>query len=367
MDKILIIEDDELIRENMIELFSNEGYIVHTASDGKSGIQKARQVFPDLILSDIMMPELDGFQVYKNLRIDPQLSVIPFIFLSALSDKVNYRFGMGLGADDYITKPFVNSELLDVAKSRIEKSKFIKKSMEELKLNLIRSVPHEFFTPLNAVLGFSQLLIDGTKEIPGLTTEEILEYSEYINSAGKKLLRITRNYVLFNELSLISKGNSIDESIRSEFSDDIHLFLPQYIFEYAKAEKRENDLEVSFEIATLYISNKNLKKIIEELLDNAIKFSNLKSIIRIKGICEGNFYLITVEDQGKGMQKEDIQRIESFVHFERNSSDQSGLGLGLPLIIKLINVLQGKIRIESIKNKGTKIEVRIPIYTNSQK
>ncbi len=214
MEKILIIEDDELIRENMIELFTNEGYCVFSAENGKKGLEKAIQKIPDIIVSDIMMPEMDGFQVYKSIRSEPLLAVIPFIFLSALSDRLHIRSGMVLGADDYITKPFINTELLEAVKNRIAKSKVLKKTMEDLKLNLIRSVPHEFLTPLNAVLGFSRLLIDGCNDEEGLSKEDILDFGVFIHGAGRKLLRITQNYVLLTELMLNEQSSDLTHHLQ---------------------------------------------------------------------------------------------------------------------------------------------------------
>lgn len=358
MDKILIIEDDELIRENMRELFSNEGYDVYTAINGRIGLENAKLIFPEIIISDIMMPEMDGFQVYQEMRENPQLSVIPFIFLSALSDKVSHRHGMSMGADDYITKPFVNSELLEAVKNRIAKSKLAKKSMDDLKLNLVNTVPHEFFTPLNSVLGFSQLLIDAAKEEENLSKREVLEFSEYINIAGKRLLRLTRNYILFSELTLATDRSflQVDTLIKG------HLDLPDFIMEIAKSYNRENDLSIKLEEMNVKISSFHLKKIIEELIDNAIKFSKANSKISVNGFKEGIYYNLVVEDLGRGMNPGEIQKVASFVQFERNKMEQAGLGLGLSLVKKILSIFHGEFQMESEKGKGTKTIAKIQVY-----
>ncbi|MBP7283029.1 MAG: response regulator [Leptospiraceae bacterium] len=358
MEKILIIEDDELIRENMGELFSNEGYDVYSARNGRIGLERAKAIIPDMIISDIMMPEMDGFQVYKEMRENPQLSVIPFIFLSALSDKTNHRYGMSLGVDDYMTKPFVNSELLEVVKNRIKKSKLTKKSMEDLKLSLVNTVPHEFFTPLNAVLGFSQLLIDAAKE-DCLSALEVLEFSEYIHAAGMNLLRLTRNYVLFSELTLKYNENSF---VEMEVIYDAHLFLTDYIFEIAKSFGREKDLEIEFDVMNVKITNIYLKKILEELVDNAIKFSTANSKILINGYIGKDFYHVVVEDSGVGMTSSEIQQIESFTQFDRGKMEQAGMGLGLSIVRKILHISKGELVIKSEKGKGTKIIANIPLH-----
>ncbi len=367
METILIIEDDELIRENMIELFTNEGYSVLAAENGKIGLQIAMERIPDMIVSDIMMPEMDGFQVYKSIRTEPLLSIIPFIFLSALSDQLNIRFGMGLGADDYITKPFVNSELIEAVRNRIAKSRTARKSMEELKIHLVRSVPHEFLTPLNSVLGFSQLLIDACVENEDLPRKDILEFSGYIHSAGRKLLRITRNYVLFTELTLKMKNQSIESQSSDEATCNIDSFIPDFLFDLAKNENRDSNLEINFENVDLLISSKYLKKILEELLDNAMKFSLPHLKISINGFHENRFYRVIVEDSGKGMSLDEIQAIEAFVQFDRAMTEQSGLGLGLSIVRKLIDLHQGEFWMESERGIGTKVNVRLPLAEKRKK
>ena len=110
--RILFIEDDKIIRENTAEILELANYEVTTAENGKVGVEKAKDIHPDLIICDIMMPELDGYGVLYLLGKDPQTSSIPFIFLSAKADKSDVRKGMALGADDYLTKPFDEMDLL---------------------------------------------------------------------------------------------------------------------------------------------------------------------------------------------------------------------------------------------------------------
>ncbi|GLR17195.1 response regulator [Portibacter lacus] len=127
MKKILIIEDDQDIRENLSEILELASYETHQAKNGKVGVEIAKSIIPDLILCDVMMPELDGFGVLKIINKDPELFKIPFLFLTAKTEKESFRKGMGLGADDYITKPFDDVELLDSIEMRLKKSALFKK------------------------------------------------------------------------------------------------------------------------------------------------------------------------------------------------------------------------------------------------
>lgn len=130
MKKILVIEDTLEVRENLVEILELSNYEVVSAENGKIGVQLVTKENPDIILCDVMMPELDGFGVLKILDRNPNTSGIPFIFLTAKADKLDIRKGMNLGADDYITKPFDDVELLDAIEMRLKKSERLKKAFD---------------------------------------------------------------------------------------------------------------------------------------------------------------------------------------------------------------------------------------------
>ncbi|MEQ8910353.1 MAG: response regulator [Vicingaceae bacterium] len=126
--KILLIEDDEAIRENTEEILEMANYEMITAENGKIGVQKAKAEKPDLIICDIMMPELDGYGVLYLLGKDPETSAIPFIFLTAKTEKTDRRKGMALGADDYLTKPYEEMDLLNAIEGRLKRSNAFKQT-----------------------------------------------------------------------------------------------------------------------------------------------------------------------------------------------------------------------------------------------
>ncbi|MFB2837030.1 response regulator [Floridanema evergladense] len=119
--KILVIEDEESVRSNILEILESEGFNVIGAKNGSTGIQEARDWLPDLILCDIMMPDMDGYTVLSELQEDPLTVIIPFIFLTAKTERDDLRLAMELGADDYITKPCTVTELLSAITSRLKK------------------------------------------------------------------------------------------------------------------------------------------------------------------------------------------------------------------------------------------------------
>ena len=126
MKKVLIIEDNKDVRENTADILKLSNYIVNTAENGKIGLEKAKKLLPDVILCDIMMPEIDGYDVLRDLNKDNKTASIPFIFLTAKSDKSDMRKGMNLGADDNLTKPYSENELLEAIECRLKKHDFLK-------------------------------------------------------------------------------------------------------------------------------------------------------------------------------------------------------------------------------------------------
>src|SRR6186997_501115 len=129
MKRLLLIEDNDDIRSNTAEILELSNYKVIVAENGKIGIEKALEHLPDLIICDIMMPVLDGYGVLHAIHKNDSIRNVPFIFLSAKSEKNDFRRGMELGADDYITKPFNGTELLDAVDRRLKKFDLLKKEL----------------------------------------------------------------------------------------------------------------------------------------------------------------------------------------------------------------------------------------------
>jgi DNA-binding NarL/FixJ family response regulator len=129
MKKILLIEDQASMRRNIAFMLGAEGYSMSTAANGREGIEVAQREKPDLILCDVMMPEMDGHAVVQALRKDPEFAVTPFIFLTAKGDKAEVRHGMNIGADDYLTKPVLHDDLMAAIKSRLSRANTVQKAI----------------------------------------------------------------------------------------------------------------------------------------------------------------------------------------------------------------------------------------------
>ncbi len=157
MTRILVIEDEAVILENILDLLEAEGFEVYGALNGTEGIRLAKERHPDLIISDVMMPGIDGYDVLETLQNDPATAIIPFIFLSANAALKDIRKGMNLGALDYLTKPFSRIDLLSAVRSRVEIADRVKGLMSEresmIRRQMLREIPDSFSNLLNNVMG----------------------------------------------------------------------------------------------------------------------------------------------------------------------------------------------------------------------
>jgi len=192
MNKILVVEDDSQLRANICELLENENHIVDYAGNGAIGLEKARKSFPDLIISDIMMPKLNGFELIKELMKDNDTASIPFIFLTAKVEIENFREGMTLGADDYLFKPFNILDLLNAIEMRLKKKQLINIKVRDIQEQVSRKIPHELRTPLVPILGLSEMIEEEN-------IEGIKEMAKIIKSNGKKLHPKIEKFIFYND------------------------------------------------------------------------------------------------------------------------------------------------------------------------
>ncbi|MGJ3238370.1 MAG: hybrid sensor histidine kinase/response regulator [Anaerolineae bacterium] len=355
---ILIIEDSEDLRYDVIEMLNMEGYNTSGAENGAVGVEMARKIMPDLIVCDIMMPVMDGFGVLEALRSDLDTASIPFIFLTAKTEHIDQRQGMVLGADDFLTKPFMVEELLESIRSQLKKRDdqlaSVKKRIDELTASIALALPHELRTPLNTVIGFSEML---QSEAQNLKPDQVAGWAGYIHNAGYRLYRVVENYLLFVRLQLLMENSYQPDP--SDMMIDMHTIIEEHAMALANKLKRADDLILELQPAPpVWIDNEHGVKIIEELLDNAFKFSTQGQKVTVKTFNEGDTYTLVISDKGRGMSPEQIKDINAFMQFERSHYEQQGMGLGLALVKQLSAIYDIEFEPIGEKDKGITVTVR---------
>jgi two-component system sensor histidine kinase/response regulator len=361
MDQILVIDDQADLREAVALVLRENGYEVLEAEDGQTGVELAHSHQPSLILCDIEMPQLNGYQTYYELQRNMSTSGIPFIFLSARGDQTEVREGMTLGADDYIPKPFAAEDLLRAVDTQLRKRKEAvrkaERKLDDLRANISLSLPHELRTPLHSILGFSDYL---ASQCAVLKASEIREMSTKVHEAGTRLYRALENFLAYAQTEVLMSDPHKVAAIRKERVQGVHALLTKLAQSKAHDYSRGDDLTIEAVEAAAAISEKDLLKVVEELLDNAFKFSDVGTPISVSLEQKGNHLFLFISDQGRGMTKEQIENVGAYMQFERKFYEQKGFGLGLVLAKRMTELYGGELIIKSNPGEGTTMVAVLP-------
>ncbi|MCE7947646.1 MAG: hybrid sensor histidine kinase/response regulator [Chloroflexi bacterium CFX4] len=348
--RILIIEDDPASQQ-LLALGLAQTYEVLTASNGADGVELALARRPDLIVCDLAMPIMNGFEVLAALQKNDLLNDVPFIFLTGDTDSL--RRGMALGADDYLTKPFEMSELRAVIALRLEKRQkrqaLLQNSIEELRRNITMALPHELRTAVGVVQGYTYLMLKDAEKLDPMQREMI----EAIEVGAERLRRMADKYLWYlrthimhwsDTPSLISHPERLIERKAATIADQFG---------------RRADLQLRLQSAPICISEENLERLIEEVVENAFKFSPEGSSVQIFGGEDQHGYRLSVNNSGRTLTAEQIARIGGFMQFDRQRYEQQGTGLGLIIAKRLAELCGGQLEITS-SGQLTSVAIRLP-------
>jgi len=359
--KILVIEPEIPTLEQVIYVLEPRGFTVQGAANGVVGIKIARAFAPDLILCDSTLPDIDGYTVLEQLRNDTTLTDVPFVVLSSKSDRQSIRRGMNFGADDYLPKPFSDEELLQTVKARLARRMTITNTVQTtlnlLRKNITYSLPHELRTPLQQILGFSSLLQDQ----PDYSKQEIQDIGARIFRSADRLHHLVENYLIYAQLDILSANPEQVQALRNHILPNPAEIIRHVASDKAEKYKRPHDLSLQLTNNAIAISKENFEKVLDELIDNAFKFSNANTQVEIQAGRQGHSYQILIMDHGRGMNTDALQNIGAYMQFERAVYEQQGVGLGLIIAKKLVEMHKGNFVIQSTPSDGTAIIVRFPM------
>ena len=363
MATILVVDDDKAIRDFLSDTLEYAGYGVITASDGLSAVGLAEEHLPDLIISDVNMPYLDGFQMLERMREASQTNTVPVIFLTAQNNTSAMRQGMLGGAEDYLAKPFSPNDLLSSVKVQLKKRAVLEEKQQTtlrmLRKNITYALPHELRTPLSLISGYAHLLeMDQGKRSP----EDVMESARIIASASARLERLIENYLIYAQVELICSDPSELEAARNHVVKNCASVIAASASHQAKKWKRADDLQLDLCNLALRISETDLSKIMLELVDNAFKFSTPGTPVFVQSMVEEDWLYIVIRDEGHGMTAEQIGLLGAYMQFGRELYEQQGLGLGFTVAKRLIELHEGEVKVNSKPGEGTTVTIRFCAY-----
>lgn len=356
MEKLLVIDDQPQVLEIVSYLLNDEGYDVVTAESGREGLEAARHFRPDLILCDIMMPGMSGYEVLEAARRDPELATTPFIFLTAKTSPGDLRTGMTAGADDYLTKPFTDEELIAAVRTQLSKRAIVHDRFQQ-KIDLLRQgistmLPHELRTPLTLILAHTSLLLETGA---ALDHASLMEMIRTIHESGLRLHRLLENLLVY-----VSMEGDTGLPVEAPLTPRTKVVVLDAAQRRAEAHRRPEDLRTNVADGQVRMHAFHLRKIVEELVDNALKFSSHGQPVHLVVSDDDGDLCIEVADQGRGMSHDQIETIDAYVQFKRYIFEQQGAGVGLTLTKRLVELYGGTFHVESATGAGTTARIRIP-------
>ncbi len=357
--KVLVVDDDIKMVKTIERLLYNKNYIVYSALSGKDALTKLKETNPDIMLLDILMPEMDGYELCDKIKNNPSFSTLPIIFLTEANDTEMIIKAFEHGAVDYVTKPF-NSRILF---ARIDTHLQLQKSREELKNT--NEVKTKFFSIITkdikdnllGMKGMADFLVQDLSEVEGKNTEGI-KMAKILQEDSKQLYELLENLIEWATVETEqTKINTIEFSICEFITETINLYRDNL------SKKRLNLLFNCPQEIKLCSDPNAMQIIFSKILSNAIKYSHPENSIEINVEKKNSDCVFSVTDYGVGMDEEVVKsifRLDTPHPKTIGTAEEKGTGLGLVICNSLVEKLHGNINISSKKFRGTIVTVSLP-------
>ena len=377
--QVLIVDDESLNLDVLSEALKGT-YKIVVAKSGEDALKRvSSKPLPDLILLDVMMPDIDGYEVCRRLKADPKLKNIPVIFVTALNAEEDEAKGFELGALDYITKPYS----IDLVRARVhthielaairqnleqrveERTKDLEISRKEAdtanraKSNFLANINHELRTPLNAIIGFSEMMKEET--FGEIGNDIYKDYIDTINQSGIHLLSVVGDIL---DISVFEMSGEIELKESVVDVSAVVISSAKMVLERAARAEIEVSTNVPDDLPFMRADQVRLKQILLNLLDNAVKFSKPGGKVTASAeIDDKGKMTIKIADNGIGIAAADISEITKTFGQAQEVMTRShgGSGLGLPIVLAMTELHGGSVEINSDLGKGTTVTVRFPL------
>jgi two-component system, sensor histidine kinase and response regulator len=363
---VLVVDDTPNNLVLLMSLLEKRGYTVRPAVNGMLALTSARSTPPDLILLDIMMPEMDGYEVCRQLKADPTTRNVPVIFLSALDETLDKVKAFEVGGVDYITKPFHTEEViarvetqLELYRQRLEiealreKERVHFEEMSQLKDQFVQMVSHDLKNPLSVIITYLSLL----RRTSAINDEKAIEYLGVVEQSARQMNELITNLL---DLAKIESGNPLT-------LEDVPLdkLILQGIDEAAFS-AQEKGVKLVYTPAesdlTLQLDSQLMTQVISNLLSNAVKYTPSGGRVEARLQQTQDETIVVIKDDGLGIPADDLPYL--FDRFYRVNSDKhleaKGTGLGLSIVRAIVEAHNGRVWVESQFGVGTTFYVALP-------
>lgn len=369
--KILIVDDTPANLDVLKQTLAREGYRISLAPSGERALKIVPLLKPDLILLDVMMPGIDGYETCRRLKRDRVHADIPVIFITAKNETQDIVEGFNAGGIDYISKPFRHEEVLarvstqsrirslERARQRLTQDLDARNrhlvELNDLKTRFLGMAAHDMRTPLASIGGFSQILIDGASQMAEPEKEDFLTR---IRNLSRQMLGMINDLL---DVTVIESGQLNLDLIERSLNETLLNRLP--LFELL-ADKKNILIDAQLEtLPPMPFDECRIHQVFDNLLGNAVKFSPAGSRIVVSLDAEGEFARVTVRDEGPGLCEADKKRLfDGFQKLNpRPTGGEKSTGLGLLIARKMVEAHGGKLTVESSPGKGSTFGFMLPL------
>lgn len=359
--KVLIVDDVTKNIQLVANFLKQAGYEINFALSGKKALKHVEKESFDLILLDIMMPEMDGFEVCKLLKSNPETSEIPVIFLTAKTDIDSITKAFQIGGIDYITKPFNKSELLARVKTHLDMQQQ-KRNLKELnatKDKFFSIIAHDLRSPLNQLLGLSEIL---QREIESEHGNDVIKLANLINESAKSGRLLLENLLEWSRSQTGSINFNPEELNLAKITEEVIVLNEN--------NARQKDIVIKSKIGEnekAFADGNMVKTILRNLLSNSIKFTSSGGRIDLAVDTSNGMATYSVIDNGIGIEDQDIDKLFRIDVNPKSigRSKEKGTGLGLILCKEFVEMNAGKIWVESELEKGSVFKFSLPLAVKS--
>ncbi len=364
---ILVVEDDLHLMEGIRDILEINGYDVLTATNGVAGLDVLREQRrpPDLIVSDIMMPRMDGYDFFNEVRRHESWIAIPFIFLTAMGERDDIKRGKSMGAEDYVVKPFDADELLVAVSAKLKRRKQLdalwEDEISDIKRKIMTIINHELRTPLTYVVAYADMLHRDADE---LSIDDMRAFLRGLNTGANRLRRMVENFILLVEMQTGEAAQTF--AWRSENLGNYLALLRTVAAQHEDyADEREVVIEtlVDDDLPPVRADIEYLSAALDCLVDNAIKFTDEPgSAVTLRAYCDQDHICLAVADHGRGIPEGELENIfKPFYQINREKFEDQGAGAGLAIVDAVTRLHGGSISLESASGVGSTFTLHLPV------
>jgi signal transduction histidine kinase len=361
-----VVDDNPLIATVLRSLLQAHGLEVHVATNGEEAVQSLLSHDIEVIVCDVMMPRMDGYEFHEHVRQRSEFAHIPFIFLTALSDDTEKHRGLLAGADVYLTKPFDPAAMIPLVQGKVTRARGLRKAREQerasFRKKVVNTLSHEFRTPLVAITTGSELLLDHADKFDSNKVQQLVQA---IQRGGSRLERLVNDFMLLQQLELGTGARIYESRGAVQEVDSVIARACELRFAELSSQGFQARFESGLGNIKCYLHAPQLEDMLFRLIDNAAKFSrDVKEITVSSGLVgegSGRNVSITVRDRGVGIPEGHTLSLELFGQVDRERLEQQGTGMGLAIVQRYASIMGGSLSLSPRQEGGAEAVICFPI------